>query len=110
MAEIAPEVWSMMLKIPGWTPPDEAVLLRHIIEGNARIMSCEHSSRYGFFLVKTGIPSDMELEEGIETMIFLLEKRLNRLRENMLKTPYPPTMALGDLGLLSPTPSDRAEG
>lgn len=100
MAEISPEVWNMMLKLPGWVPPTEATLLREIAEGNAKVLWSEAHPGFGFYMVKVGNPSDEDMEDATETMLWMIERRLNRLRERRAVR-----MATG-----APTPADIGTG
>ncbi len=89
MSDIRPDIWSAMLRVPGWTPPSEAELLRAIMEGRAKVVWGQflRSPMHGFMFVTIGEQSDQDREDAADLMMMWSERQVKRLRAQRAPSP-----------------------
>jgi hypothetical protein len=79
---IDPKIWEIMLAVPGWTPPSEATILRAIMEGRAKVIWSQYiqGPETGFAMLRVGEPSEADTDDAFESMTWMAERKLKRLR------------------------------
>jgi hypothetical protein len=78
--EIDPKVRQMMLAVPAWIPSSEALILRAIMEGRAKVIWSEYlqGPETGFVMLHVGEPDDLDTDDAFEMLSEMAKRKLQR--------------------------------